>query len=276
MTHRSGFSLDDRFLIKKEQNMSRYPAVVLASLFLAAIGAFSQASAAPEMSAVISAAIADPGRPASDREQDMNRKPLEVLEFAGVKPGDRVADFIPGGGYVTRLFSKIVGEHGHVYAIVPEELFNMKADADAAVKAIAADKEYANVTELKEPAQRFSVPEKLDMVWTSMNYHDLHDKFLGPVDLAVLNKKIFNALKPGGIYLVLDHAAAAGSGLRDTETLHRIDPAAVKKEVLAAGFVLDGESDVLRNPNDDHTLKVFNPAIRGRTDKFIFRFRKPK
>jgi predicted methyltransferase len=255
--------------------MPRYPAVVVASLFLAVIGAFGQANAASDVAAVISAAIADPARPASDREQDVNRKSLEVLEFAGVKPGDRVADFIPGGGYVTRLFSKIVGKQGHVYAIVPEELFSMRADADASVKAIAADKAYPNVTVLKEPAQRFSAPEKLDMVWTSMNYHDLHDKFMGPVDMAVLNKKIFNALKPGGIYLVLDHAAAAGSGLRDTGTLHRIDPAAVKKEVLAAGFVLDGESDVLHNPDDDHTLKVFNPAIRGRTDKFIFRFRKP-
>lgn len=256
--------------------MSRYPAIVIAGLFMAVIGAFSQASAAPNVSAVISSAIADPARPAADREQDANRKPLEVLEFAGVKPGDRVADFIPGGGYVTRLFSKIVGKTGHVYAVVPEEFFAMRADADAAVKAIAADREYSNVTALREPAERFSAPEKLDMVWTSMNYHDLHDKFLGPVDMAVLNKKIFNALKPGGIYLVLDHAAAAGSGLRDTETLHRIDPAAVKKEVLAAGFVLDAESDVLRNPKDDHTAKIFDPAIRGKTDKFIFKFRKPK
>jgi predicted methyltransferase len=256
--------------------MSRYPAIVIAGLFMTVISAFSQASAASDVSTVISAAIADPARPAADRKQDVNRKPLAVLEFAGVKPGDRVADFIPGGGYVTRLFSKIVGNNGHVYAVVPEELFNMRSNVDAAVKAIAADPGYANVTVLKEPAERFSAPEKLDMVWTSMNYHDLHDKFFGPVDLAVLNKKIFDALKPGGIYLVLDHAAAAGSGLRDTETLHRIDPAAVKKEVLAAGFVLDGESDVLHNPQDDHTAKIFDPAIRGKTDKFIFKFRKPE
>jgi len=237
------------------------------------ISVFSQASAAADVSAVISAAIADPARPAADRKQDENRKPLAVLEFAGVKPGDRVADFIPGGGYVTRLFSKIVGKSGHVYAVVPQEL---RKNAAAKVKAIAADPAYSNVTVLREPVNDFKAPEKLDMVWTSMNYHDLHDKFLGPADMAVLNKNIFAALKPGGIYLVLDHAAAAGSGLRDTATLHRIDPAAVKKEVLAAGFVLDGESDVLHNPNDDHTAKVFNPAIRGKTDKFIFKFRKPQ
>ena len=255
--------------------MRTYPTIFVASIFLVLVSVFSQADGAEDISAVITAAIDNPARPAGDREQDVNRKPLPVLKFSGVKPGDVVADFIPGGGYVTRLFSKIVGKHGHVYAIVPEELFNMNANADASVKAIAADKIYSNVTVLKEPAQRFSAPEKLDMVWTSMNYHDLHDKFMGPVDMAVLNKRIFNALKPGGIYLVLDHAAAAGSGVRDTNTLHRIDPAVVKKEVLAAGFVLEAESDVLHNPKDDHTLKVFNPAIRGRTDKFIFRFRKP-
>ena len=255
--------------------MSRYTSLVAASLLVVALGAASQASAAPATSAVISAAIDDPARPAADREQDANRKPLQVLEFTGVKPGDRVADFIPGGGYVTRLFSKIVGKNGHVYAVVPEELVKMRDTADASVKAIAADPGYANVTVLREPVNDFKAPEKLDLVWTSMNYHDLHDKFLGPADMAALNKAIYAALKPGGIYLVLDHAAAAGSGLRDTNTLHRIDPAAVKKEVLAAGFVLDAQSDVLHNPKDDHTAKVFDPAIRGKTDKFIFKFRKP-
>jgi predicted methyltransferase len=252
--------------------MFRYPAVVVVSLFLAVASPFSQVQAAQSVHDVIAAAIADPARPDADKKQDANRKSLEVLEFAGVKPGDKVADFIPGKGYVTRLFSKIVGKDGHVYAVVPDELGK---DADAAVKAIAADPAYPNVSVLRGPVNDFKAPEKLDMVWTSMNYHDLHDPFFGPADLASVNKTIFDALKPGGIYLVLDHAAAAGSGLRDTNTLHRIDPAAVKKEVLAAGFVLDAESDVLHNPNDDHTAKVFNPAIRGKTDKFIFKFRKP-
>ena len=255
--------------------MFRYPAIVIASMFLAVASPLTQVNAAQSVHDVIAAAIADPARPDSDRKQDANRKSLEVLEFAGVKPGDRVADFIPGGGYVTRLFSKIVGQNGHVYAVVPEELIKMRDTADAAVKAIAADPAYPNVTVLREPVNDFKAPEKLDMVWTSMNYHDLHDTFLGPANMAMLNKAIFDALKPGGIYLVLDHAAEAGSGLRDTETLHRIDPAAVKKEVLAAGFELEAQSDILHNPDDDHTTKVFNPAIRGKTDKFIFKFRKP-
>ena len=257
--------------------MSRYPAIIFTSLFLAWLP-IASSYAAQDMGAnqdAIIDAIANPARPDSDREQDADRKPLEVLTFTGVKPGDRVADFIPGGGYVTRLFSKIVGPMGHVYAVVPDELFKMRAGADAAVKAIAADPAYGNVTVLRESVNEFSAPEKLDLVWTSMNYHDLHDKFLGPANLAVLNKAIFDALKPGGVYLVLDHAAEAGSGLRDTETLHRIDPAVVKKEVTAAGFVLEAQSDELKNPDDDYTMKVFNPAIRGRTDKFIFKFRKP-
>lgn len=255
--------------------MFRFPAIILTSLLLTGLLPLSQAGAAQSVHDAIAAAIADPARPDADRQQDANRKSLEVLIFTGVKPGDKVADFIPGGGYVTRLFSKIVGKNGHVYAVVPEELFAMKGDADKAVKAIAADPAYSNVTVLREPVNRFTAPEQLDLVWTSMNYHDLHDPFFGPADLAAVNKAVFKTLKPGGIYLVLDHAAAAGSGLRDTNTLHRIDPEAVKKEVLAAGFVLDAQSDVLRNPDDDHTAKVFDPAIRGKTDKFIFKFRKP-
>lgn len=257
--------------------MSRFPAIIFTSLILAWMP-IAPSHAAQDTGAIEGAiidAIADPARPDGDRAQDENRKPLEVLTFAGVKPGDRVADFIPGGGYVTRLFSKIVGPSGHVYAVVPEELFKMRAGADAAVKAIAADPAYGNVTVLREPVNEFSAPEKLDLVWTSMNYHDLHDKFMGPANLAVLNKAIYDALKPGGVYLVLDHAAAKGTGLRDTETLHRIDPEVVKKEVTAAGFVLEATSDVLSNPDDDHTMKVFASAIRGKTDKFIFKFRKP-
>ncbi len=256
--------------------MLRYPAIVLASTFLAAMSPFGQVNAGQAVSSIISGAIANSARPDSDTRQDADRKPLEVLEFAGVKPGDRVADYIPGAGYVTRLFSAVVGKNGHVYAVVPDELVKTNAHADEAVKAIAANPAYSNVTVLDEPVAGLHAPEKLDMVWTSMNYHDLHDSFLGPPDMAVLNKAIYDALKPGGIYLVLDHAAVTGSGLRDTETLHRIDPEAAKKEILAAGFVFEAQSDLLRNPKDDHSAKVFDPSIRGKTDKFIFRFRKPK
>lgn len=254
--------------------MLRLKTVVMASALLVSLLPFGGTIAADQQD-VIAAAIADSARPEADRQQDVDRKPVEVLGFTGIKPGDKVADFIPGGGYVTRLFAKVVGKEGHVYAVVPDELLKMRDTADAGVKAIAADAAYGNVSVVHAPVNSFAATEPLDLVWTSMNYHDLHLKFFGPADLAAVNKAIFNALKPGGVYIVLDHAAAAGSGLRDADTLHRIDPEAVKKEVLAAGFELAGQSDVLANPADDHSAKVFDPAIRGKTDKFILKFRKP-
>ena len=121
--------------------------------------------------------------------------------------------------------------------------------------------------------KELSLPEAVDLVWTSQNYHDLHN--IPNADVADFDRSVFKALKPGGVFIVLDHAAAAGSGFRDTSTLHRIDPEAVKQEVLSAGFKFEAESDVLHNAADDHTLKVFDPAIRGKTDQFILKFRKP-
>jgi len=252
----------------------RYARVLFASLIVCLIST-GAANAKESVSDIIKAAIADKTRPDSDTRQDADRKPMDVLSFIGIKPGDRVADLIPGGGYYTRLFSKIVGSSGHVYALVPKEFLSMRSDADAPIKAIASSPGYGNISVLKQSINDVNPPEKLDIAFTSMNYHDLHDSFMGPADLSKVNKSIFNSLKSGGVYIVLDHAAETGSGLRDTDTLHRIDPAIVKKEVLAAGFVLDGESKALRNPADSHKLKVFNPSIRGKTDKFIYKFRKP-
>jgi predicted methyltransferase len=120
------------------------------------------------------------------------------------------------------------------------------------------------------------LPSGLDAVFIRQNYHDLYDKFMGPADVPGFNKAVFAALKPGGVYVVLDHAAVAGSGIGATETLHRIDPARVKSDVLAAGFKLDGESSILANKADDHTKNVFDPSVRGHTDQFLFRFKKPK
>lgn len=246
---------------------------------LAAAGLLALAAAPPALAAVppnIAAAVADPHRPAADRERDALRKPAQVLAFAGVAPGESVADLLPGGGYFTRIFSKAVGPHGHVYAIVPAEIAKAFPKSLATIRALAADPAYANVTVLVEPIDALSAPAPLGLVWTAQNYHDLHDPFMGPADLAKVNGAVFAALKPGGTYVVLDHAAEPGSGLRDTNTLHRIDPAAVRAEVEAAGFVLAGSSDLLRNPADTHMQKVFDPSIRGRTDQFILKFRKPR
>jgi predicted methyltransferase len=259
--------------------MIRYPvslapaaAAVLAALTLAAV----KVNAAAPIPANIAAAVADSNRPAADKDRDAGRKPAETLAFTGVKPGAQVAELLPGGGYFTRLFSKAVGDSGHVYALVPAPRTDAPAGAPdfaARVKVIAADPHYANVSVVVEPFSQLGVPAPVDLVWTSQNYHDLHN--IPGLDLGVFNKLVFDDLKPGGIYLVLDHAAEAGSGVRDTSTLHRIDAQAVKDEVVAAGFVFVGASDLLRNTGDPHTAKVFDPAVRGKTDQFILKFRKP-
>jgi predicted methyltransferase len=236
----------------------------------------SGAAAAYLVPGYITSAVAEPSRSDRDRQRDADRKPERVILFAGIKPGDKVGELMPGGGYFTRIFSKAVGESGHIYALVPAPLPTAAADTpdfSARVKAIAKDPHYANVSVVVEPFSQLNVPAPVDLVWTSQNYHDLHN-FPG-IDLTVFNQMVFAALKPGGIYLILDHAAAAGSGIRDTKTLHRIDVEAVKREVLAAGFVFDGPSGLLKNADDPHTAPVFDPEVRGKTDQFILKFHKP-
>jgi predicted methyltransferase len=239
-----------------------------AALTLAA-GAVWAAHAAP---AYVTAALANPNRGA-DTGLDANRKPLGVVEFTGVRPGAKVADLIPGHGYWSVIFSDIVGPKGHVFLVWPKEYeAEDKEDADATT---ALATKFPNISVLHETAAEFSAPEKLDVVFTAQNYHDYPDKFMGKVDPMVLNRQVYRALKPGGVFIVIDHAAEAGSGMRDTDTLHRIDAAIVKKQVTAAGFEFVGENDTLRNPADDHKLVVFDKKIRGHTDQFIYKFRKP-
>ena len=255
--------------------MIRHPHVLAVALTATLMLTATCASAA-SVPGNIAAAVADGNRPDADKQRDADRKPAETLAFTGVKTGAQIAELLPGGGYFTRIFSKAVGSSGHVYALVPARSPDAPADMPdfaARVKAIAADPNYANVSVVVEPFSELGVPAPVDLVWTSQNYHDLHN--LPGLDVGIFNKMVFDDLKPGGIYLVLDHTAEAGSGGRDTKTLHRIDPATVKKEVLAAGFVFVGGSDLLRQPSDSRSLKVFDPTVRGKTDQFILKFRKP-
>ncbi len=255
--------------------MIRHPHVLAAALTATLMLTATCASAA-SVPGNIAAAVADGNRPDADKQRDADRKPAETLAFTGVKTGAQIAELLPGGGYFTRIFSKAVGSSGHVYALVPARSPDAPADMPdfaARVKAIAADPNYANVSVVVEPFSELGVPAPVDLVWTSQNYHDLHN--LPGLDVGIFNKMVFDDLKPGGIYLVLDHTAEAGSGGRDTKTLHRIDPETVKKEVLAAGFVFVGSSELLRRPSDSHSLKVFDPTVRGKTDQFILKFRKP-
>ncbi|TAL72921.1 MAG: methyltransferase [Rhodanobacter sp.] len=250
-------------------------AMLLSPLPVWAVPAEPQAAAPGNVPGYVAKAIADPAR-ASDTKDDARRQMTAVMLFSGVKPGDSVLELDPGAGYWTRVFSGIVGAKGHVYTVWPNETAKYSAKGFAQWTKLAATPHYGNVSLLKQPAQTPTAPTKVDVVFTSQNYHDYHDPFMGPVDIAKFDKAIYDVLKPGGVFLVIDHAAAAGTGLADTNTLHRIDPATVKQEVEAAGFVFDGESTALHNPNDPHTKNVFDQSIRGHTDQFIYRFRKPK
>ena len=255
------------------------------SLLIAATAAFAVTlgglAAAPGLaqaapSAAVQAALADPGRPDKDRAQDEHRKPAELIAFARIKPGDTVVDVWPGGGYWSRIFSKAVGPKGKVVAYVPQEIAGFKSDPVGIAKAMAAEPGRANVSVEVDPlASDTAPPNAFDVVWTFQNYHDMHDSFMKGADVDAFNRVVFKALKPGGYYVIVDHAAEAGSGLKHTEDQHRIDPAFLRAEVEKAGFKFDGESKVLANPADPHTALVFDPAIRGKTDQFAYRFKKP-
>jgi predicted methyltransferase len=213
-------------------------------------------------------AVADPNRPADQRALDAQRKPIEVLNFAGIAYGWKVVDLMPGEGYYTRLFSKMVGTNGTVYAIQPTEIDKVAPKELPILRSFAGTPNYPNVKLLVQPIANLDIPQGVDMVWTSQNYHDLHDPFMGTPDMARINKAIYAALKPGGIYIVLDHAAAAGTGTSKTNDLHRIDPAAVKAEVTAAGFEFVGESDVLRTQRARIFRRVmlgYNPTYQPRS-----------
>lgn len=226
---------------------------------------------AKETQRAIAKALADPAR--SDQQgDDTRRKAAEVLAFAGVGPGDEVLDFFPGAGYWTRIFSDVVGRTGHVYAVWPNAAAKY---AEKGIPALEA-RHLSNTTLTVLPGDTVRASEPVDLFWTVQNYHDVNNAPGGEAALDAFNKQVFVALKPGGTYIVIDHADAPGSGLAGTSTKHRIDPAAVKAEVVKAGFVFDGESDVLRNPADGHSAAVFDATIRGHTDQFVYRFRKPR
>ena len=249
-------------------------AITLLSLSVCSVG---RADTVPLTPVAVESAISDPRRPDDQVKLDVTRKPALSVVFSEAKAGDRIADVMSGNGYFTRILSDVVGPSGHVYAYIPtEQIAHCSPREIAGTQAIVRDSSYRNVTLLTGSLADFRLPKQLDLIWMSQSYHDLHDSFLGPVNVAVLNKTIFDALKPGGVFLVIDHVAEAGSGLRDTETLHRIDPIRMKNEIEAAGFVLESQSDALRNTDDDHKRAVFDPSIRGRTDQVLFRFRKPQ
>lgn len=213
----------------------------------------------------LAAAVASADRPEADKARDADRKPVEMLAFAGVRPGWKVIELAPGGGYFTRLLSAAVGERGYIYTNATR--------AAPAVQAYARTR--PNVSVQLVTSGQVLAPEPVDLVWTTQNYHDFKNVSGGDA-AAATNTAAFAALKPGGIYLVSDHQGAAGTGATQTNTLHRIEDAAVIQEVEAAGFRLEARSPILRHEADDHTQKVFETGVRGKTDQFVLRFRKPR
>ena len=249
----------------------RAPApLALAPLALA--WALAGPATAQPVGPALKAALADPARPPADVAKDAARKPGEVLAFAGVRPGMKVADFIMGGGYFTRILAKAVGPTGKVYAYQPAEFIAFRAAYGDEQKAAAAP--YANVVPISTGLASTRFPEPLDLIFTAQNYHDMHLKVVpaGAADLVLAG--LMQQLKPGGTLLVIDHVANAGAA-DAPDALHRIDPAVMRAEIEKAGFRFDGESSLLRNPADPHTSLVFAPDIRGRTDQVVYRFRKP-
>jgi predicted methyltransferase len=218
-------------------------------------------------------AVAQVPAPGADAMTDPSMKRAEVIAFMGVKPGDKVADIV--AGRFVRALSAAVGPSGKLYAVMPAEVVKAHPEVVPMLKA-GESAPGSNIVVSTPPVNTMGLAaNSVDAVFIRQNYHDLYDKFMGPADVPGFNKQVYAALKPGGAYVIIDHAAAPGAPLSVTETLHRIDIAQVKKDVLAAGFKLDGESSALAAPADDHTKMVFDPAIRGKTDQFMLRFRKP-
>jgi predicted methyltransferase len=226
-------------------------------------------AAATTIAGYIAAAVSNPERPEFDRARDADRKPAETLAFAGVKPGMRIVELAPGGGYFTRILSAAVGSQGKVIAISSRPIQAVNEWAQTHPQVVTMD-----------DAQPGTIPvqsiERVDMVWTTQNYHDFKNRDVGGRDAAVAyNAAAFEVLQPGGIYLIGDHDTAVGAGTTQTNTLHRIEMATVIKEVEAAGFKLDAKSDILRHPADNHSVRVVETGIRGKTDQFLLRFVKP-
>lgn len=237
----------------------------------------TSAPAEPEVS-IYEAAVTNPGRPADDRDNDASRHPAEVLAFFGVQPGDTVLEMFAGSGYYTELLAHVVGNSGTVFAHINTPMLGFVGDA---FEARHADKRLPNADILHaENNELVLVADSYDVITMTLNYHDLYwvseERGWAEFDVPALLAELHKGLKPGGTLGITDHNAAADSGPETGGTLHRINRDIVVAELEAAGFKFDGESDVLRNPDDDYSIMVFDPAVRGKTDRFVLRFKKPE
>ena len=219
-------------------------------------------------------ALADPLRPAAERERDAARRPAELLAFAQVARGEDVGDYIMGGGYLTRILAAAVGPEGRVYAFQPAEFIAFRQQYGEDQKTV--DAAYANVDAVAGSVAAAAWPVPLDTIITVQNFHDLYNKRARADTGPRAARALYAALKPGGTMVVVDHSAPDGTGSTLSDALHRIDRKTVIDAFTAAGFKLDGESALYANPADPRTANVFDGSIRGKTDQFALRFRKPR
>lgn len=252
----------------------RFGSIVGAALAAAGIGAAGIAAAQSYMipagtPAAIRAAVESSQRSDADRARDIGRKPAEVLTLSGIEPGDRVIEIAGFGNYYTTMLSAIVGPNGEVQMFDLPYTESRAGEASRAFVAAHPNTKY-NVVDYNDAA----FPADTDVVFNILYYHDLG--LQDGLDRAAMNRKLFAALKPGGVYVVVDHKAEDGSGWRDTQSTHRVGVEVIIEEVTGAGFELEVDSDLLANPDDDHKAMVFAPGERGATDRALFVFRKPE
>lgn len=255
--------------------MRKYGAIALAVLVLTAPLAAKTLSSTPDYAAAVAAS----GRPESATKLDAVRKPAELLRFMGLKRGDHVLDYFTGTGYYAEIMARAVGPQGHVVG------WNSSGfGRNEQVKtALAGIRERApNTGFYSTPTTAISfAPNSFDFALLHLVYHDAYWESvqygLPRIDPNTVVRAIWDSLKPGGTLAIVDHVAVAGGDTREVvEKLHRIDPAVIRADFERAGFVLEAESNLLRNPADDHSKNVFDPSIRGNTDRIVYRFRKPR
>lgn len=242
-------------------------------LACAALAAVASPMAAHAADPAVERAVSADTRTDANRALDEGRKPAEVLDFAGYEGGDTVADFMAGGGYYTELIARIVGRDGRVYAINPVGFH------DPEVWAVNT-RHHANIRTMPvEPQAMLLAPGSVNSIFTHLVFHDLYwesEQYKFPrLDVDFVLANWFAAVKPGGTVIVVDHVGPAGDPREVTGRLHRIDPATAVAAMQRAGFELAGQADFLRSEADDHSQSVFDPAIRGKTDRFVMKFRKP-
>lgn len=221
----------------------------------------------------VAAAVADKDRPKDDTDRDADRHPAQIMTMTELKPGGRAVDVGPGRtGYYTKIMSRIVGAGGKVYMFNPTwvaEKFPVAVEGAAILNKAG----FANVEGSVQPMAEIKFDQPVDLVFMSQLYHD---QIWQKIDVAKMNKAIFDALKPGGIFFVIDHVGPGVTAIDQIDKLHRIEPSVVKQQILAAGFELVAESDLLKNATDPMNVSVFDPSIRGKTNQFVFKFRRPK